>query len=76
MNSLFRLIFIFFILTLYNLISPRDACAYLDPGTGSYFLQIIIAALVGSLFAVKLFWNKIKGFFRNVFTKSGDREET
>ena len=30
---------------------PAYAYAYLDPGTGSYFLQIIIATLLGSICA-------------------------
>jgi len=43
--------------------------AYLDPGTGSYFLQLAIAALLGGLYAVKLFWKKIKAFFKNIFSR-------
>ena len=43
--------------------------AYLDPGTGSYILQLIIGALIGGLFAVKLFWNQIRAFFKNRFSK-------
>ena len=31
------------------------AYAYLDPGTGSYFLQIIIATLLGAMYAIKHF---------------------
>ena len=42
---------------------PVDAKAYLDPGTGSYIVQILIAAVVGGLFAVKMFWHRIKNFF-------------
>ena len=42
---------------------------YIDPGTGSYVFQIIIAAFVAVSFAVKIFWHKIKGFFRGLFAK-------
>jgi hypothetical protein len=42
------------------LIGARSAYAYIDPGTGSFMLQILIATLVGSAFAVKLFWKRIK----------------
>jgi len=42
---------------------PQDAHAYLDPGTGSYIFQIILAALLGGLFALKVFWARITGFF-------------
>ncbi len=31
------------------------AFAYLDPGSGSYIIQVLIALFVGSAFAVKMF---------------------
>ena len=39
-------------------------CGYIDPGTGSYFIQILIGVLAGGLFALKIFWKKIVAFFR------------
>jgi hypothetical protein len=46
-----------------SLLRVREAHAYLDPGTGSYILQILIAALFGALFMLKVFWGRIVGFF-------------
>ncbi len=43
--------------------------AYLDPGSGSYFFQLAIASLLGGLYIIKVFWNKIKSFFSNIFAK-------
>jgi hypothetical protein len=44
--------------------------AYIDPGTGSFIIQLILGFLFGGLFAVKLFWSSIKRFFRKLlFTK-------
>jgi hypothetical protein len=54
---------------LFSGIFEQKACAYLDPGTGSYFFQLIIAATIGGLFAIKLFWAKIVLFFRKMFSK-------
>jgi len=56
---------------------PQNAFAYVDPGTGSYIIQMIIAALVGGLFALKLFWVRIKTFFATLFKrkKLEDNEE-
>ena len=51
-------------------ISVDNAYAYLDPGTGSYVIQVVIAAFLGGLFAIKMFWTKIKTFFKNLFSKS------
>lgn len=53
---------------------PLQAHAYLDPGTGSYIFQIALAALVGALFAVRLFWGRIKAFFRRLFSKGAEEE--
>ncbi|MEJ5203400.1 MAG: hypothetical protein WHV66_14325 [Anaerolineales bacterium] len=36
---------------------------YLDPGSGSFILQILLAALLGGAYAVKVYWKKIKGLF-------------
>lgn len=36
---------------------------YLDPGTGSMLIQILLAALLGAGVAVKIFWRNIKAFF-------------
>lgn len=41
---------------------PRQLSAYLDPGTGSYFFQILIGILLGSLVAIKIFWGRIRTF--------------
>ena len=47
------------------------ASGYVDPGTGSYILQIAIAFLVGLLFSIKVFWKKITAFFGKLFSKKG-----
>ncbi|MBK8088642.1 MAG: hypothetical protein IPK31_12195 [Chitinophagaceae bacterium] len=36
---------------------------YLDPGSGSYLIEVIIAAALGALFYFKSAWNRIKSFF-------------
>ena len=40
-----------------------SAQAYLDPGTFSFVIQTLIAALVGALFVVKSYWLSIKNWF-------------
>ncbi len=51
------------------LIFIREARAYIDPGTGSYILQLILAALLGAFFAIKISWKKIRTSFVNLFSK-------
>lgn len=36
---------------------------YIDPGSGSVILQVILAALLGIGVTVRLFWGKIKTLF-------------
>jgi len=57
------------------LFEPRMAHAYLDPGNGSYFIQIVIAVALGGLVAAKSSLTKIKGLFSRLFSnkKIGDR---
>ena len=50
-----------------------QALAYLDAGTGSYIIQMLIAIFLGGIFAVKIFWKKITNFFKNLFSKDVKR---
>tara|TARA_B100000686_G_scaffold229008_1_gene236389 strand:+ start:2073 stop:2264 length:192 start_codon:yes stop_codon:yes gene_type:complete len=40
-----------------------DAYAYIDPGSGSLILQMILGALVGAGIAIKVYWFKLKEKF-------------
>ena len=64
-----------FVLSLVFFVFPQKAYAYLDPGTGSFILQVLIAALLGGLFAIKIFWNKIKIFFGNLLSRRKKHEK-
>jgi hypothetical protein len=43
--------------------------AYIDPGTGSYIVQMLIAGFVAMGFLAKIFWKRIIAFFLNLFGK-------
>jgi hypothetical protein len=47
----------------------QDVYGYLDPGTGSYVLQLIIAFFVGALYTSKMIRGKIFGFFKTTFSR-------
>lgn len=47
----------------------RPVYAYIDPGSGSYLFQIMLASLVGAVFAVKTYWVRIKEIVRKIFHK-------
>lgn len=57
------------------LISSRGTDPYIDPGTGSMILQVGIGFLFGGLLALKIFWNRIITFFKNLFPRGGKHEE-
>jgi hypothetical protein len=51
----------------------QNAFAYLDPGAGSYIFQVLVAAVIGGLFTIKIYWRKIKGFVINCFSKKQEK---
>ena len=42
---------------------PTTAFAYLDPGTGSMLLQVILGGIAAVAVALKLFWYRILAMF-------------
>ena len=47
-----------------SLSTLTNGLAYLDPGSGSFILQILLASFLGALFVVRTYWQKIIAFFR------------
>lgn len=43
-----------------------DAYAYVDPGTGSLFIQAILGILVGIGITTKIYWHKLKEKFYSI----------
>lgn len=54
------MVFLVFNIITFIVIGTKDAYAYIDPGTGSFFFQTIVALVLGSLYVVKVYWVKIK----------------
>ena len=52
------------------IILAPDAHAYIDPSTGSYILQILLAGLLGALFTLKIFWKNVKDFLSRFLSRS------
>lgn len=52
----------------------QSAFAYLDPGTGSLILQMLIAGIVGAMFTIKLYWYQFKAFVARIFGKNKEGE--
>ncbi|HVT00609.1 MAG TPA: hypothetical protein VHE53_00060 [Patescibacteria group bacterium] len=59
----------------YVVIFPPQAHAYLDPGTGSYVIQVVGAILFGGIFVAKTGAGRIKDFFSNMLGKDKKHSE-
>ncbi len=57
------------------IVLSKPTYAYLDPGTGSYIIQILIATLAGGTYLVITSWSKVKTFLSNLFNKLSKRED-
>jgi len=44
-----------------------EAYAYIDPGSGSLIIQMLIGALVGVGITIKIYWNRLKFKFNEKF---------
>jgi len=74
-NILFGRIFdIVFILTILYLVAIKNTYAYIDPGSGSYLLQMIAAGLLSSIFVTKKFWGNIKKFASSLLKKTSGKK--
>ena len=47
------------ILMIFGHLSISDAYAYLDPGSGSIIIQMLVGTLVGVGIVLKLYWQKL-----------------
>ena len=64
-----------FLLTHTLLSGFGNELAYLDPGSGSFLIQLLIAALLGAGIALRASWGKIKKYFGIKTEMDEDDEE-
>lgn len=49
------------------LLFPSNAHAYLDPGTGSLIIQVVIAFFLAAGMTTKIWWRRTKRFVLRIF---------
>lgn len=64
------------ILFIVFLVLPVKVGAYLDPGSGSYLIQILVASLAGAGFIIKTQWENIKNIFTGRKEKNDKKDES
>ena len=69
MNLLRKIFFIYFF------IFQSISYAYLDPGTGSSLLQILLALLVGIGSYLGFYWKKMVIFLKDIGSKFGKKNK-
>ena len=62
-NYLYTVLPIFTLALLFRGFFVTEAYAYLDPGSGSVIIQMLIGALAGVGITLKIYWHKIKEKF-------------
>jgi hypothetical protein len=50
---------------------PGTCHAYLDPGGGSLFLQLVLATAAGALVTLRIYWKKLVETFNRLIRRSG-----
>ena len=53
----------------------REAQAYLDPGTASFFFQMVVASILGALLVLKMYWRKVKAGAKSLFSSTKKNDE-
>lgn len=59
----------------YLAVIPKNAYGYLDPGTGSYAIQIIIGFLLGGLYVGRKAIGQAMSYFTKMFSRHNDDDE-
>ena len=54
------------------LILTDVAQAYLDPGTGSFLIQFLLAGLFGVILSIRIFWGSVKSGLLRLLGKKKD----
>ena len=57
----------------YLAINPAPVLAYIDPGSGSVIIQVVLAFALGAAFTLKAYLFRLRSFFSG---KKSNREKT
>ncbi len=61
-----------FLVTMCALLVCPPALAYLDPGTGSMLLQVLLGGVAAIGVALKLYWHRFTSFFQRGKSATGN----
>ena len=61
---------------LIQIVTVTPAFAYIDPGTGRYLFQMLMAGLLGSAFAIKMTWRNVKTYISQIFSGNAGNDDS
>ena len=61
------------IVLLLLVLSERSAETYIDPGTASYVFQVIAGAVLGGVFLLRTYWNRVMTTVRSLVSRDAAR---
>ena len=72
-----RIVLVALFVLAFSLTIIPTANAYIDPGSGSFIVQMLVGAALGAGVALKVFWRRLVSFFsgRNKNSAEGDPQE-
>jgi len=56
-------------LLVFMLLTTGNVYGYIDSGTGSFILQMLIGGIAFAVYAIRIFWTQIKTFFTGLIAK-------
>lgn len=68
-ENLFVILSFMNLFVLFFIVIPLSAFAYLDPGTGSFIIHIIVGGLIGITYWARISWRKITAAGSILFSK-------
>lgn len=70
-----RLCIAAFLMLVFVAVTVTPVHAYLDPGTGSFVLQMILGGVAGVALLVRIYWQKFLDLFRAKTNDAGNSGE-
>ena len=61
---------------LFVLGSTSDAWAYIDPGTGSYLFQLLIAGGLAGMYTLRRYWHTVKATLSSMFGRASNDSQS
>jgi hypothetical protein len=67
-----RMSTMFGLAVLLMLLNPAEAWAYIDPATGSYSFQLLLAGGLAGFYTLRRYWANVAMFVRTLLGRAGD----